>query len=101
MASDNYSVFLESIKGASSASDSDTAPLVNPETAGKIIDALQKHPAGSEVAHLAKDADVDFFDFAGALQMLQKLDAVVVEGQGSTQTARLGSKWQDVRSLLK
>ena len=106
MASDSFSVFLESIKGSSSSSSSSSSRSsasgnVNPQTAAKIIDALQKAPSGSDVSQLAKLADVDFFDFAAALQTLQKLGAVTVEGQGSTQYARLGDNWESVLSLLK
>ncbi|HEX3577382.1 MAG TPA: hypothetical protein VHY33_02365 [Thermoanaerobaculia bacterium] len=99
MASDSFSVFLESIKSASPSRSADGGK-VNPHTAGKIIEALQKSPSGSDVSQLAKLADVDFFDFAAALQTLQRLGAVIVEGQGSTQYARLGDNWQSVLSLL-
>ena len=98
---DSFSVFLDSIKGSSSAVSSDPGGPVNPETAHKILTVLKTQPSGYDVAQLAKHADVDFFDFAAALQTLQKLGAVVVDGQGSTQNARLGDRWQEVASLLR
>jgi DNA-binding IclR family transcriptional regulator len=98
---DSFSVFLDSIKGASSSSSSDSGGPVNPETAHKILTVLKNQPHGYDVGELAKHADVDFFDFAAALQTLQKLGAVDVQGQGSAQVARLGDRWQDVASLLR
>lgn len=98
---DSFSVFLDSIKGASAGISGDSGGPVNPETAQKILTVLKTQPSGYDVAQLAKHADVDFFDFAAALQTLQKLGAVIVEGQGSTQNARLGDRWQDVASLLR
>ena len=102
MASDSFSVFLETIKGSTPAASSvDSGGSVNPQTAQQILKVLQSEPSGIDVAQLAKRANVDFFEFAAALQTLQKLGAVTVEGQGATQRARLGDKWQDVISLLR
>jgi len=101
MAQDSFSVFLESIKGSAPASSVDSGGSVNPQTAQQILKVLQAEPNGSDVSQLAKRANVDFFEFAAALQTLQKLGAVTVEGQGSTQVARLGNNWQDVISLIR
>jgi DNA-binding IclR family transcriptional regulator len=101
MGQDSFSVFLESIKGSAPASGVDSGGSVNPQTAQQILRVLQAEPSGCDVSQLAQRADVDFFEFAAALQTLQKLGAVIVEGQGSTQRARLGNNWQDVISLLR
>jgi predicted transcriptional regulator len=101
MTSDSFSVFLETIKGPAAASGVDSGGSVNPQTAQQILKVLQSEPSGVDVAQLAKRANVDFFEFAAALQTLQKLGAVTVEGQGAEQRARLGDKWQDVISLLR
>jgi hypothetical protein len=101
MAQDSFSVFLETIKGSAAPSTTDSGSSVNPQTVQRIIKVLQAEPSGSDVSQLARRADVDFFEFASALQTLQKLGAVVVEGLGSTQRARLGNNWQDVISLLR
>ena len=97
---DNFSVFLETVRSGATTRTAESVSSVNPQIAHRILSVLRESPDGCEVSLLGKRAGVDFFEFATALQTLQKLDAVIVEGQGAGQIARLGSKWQDVVSLL-